>query len=344
MAIVDVERPPAHTSTRDDLITAALATWLMVGLFVDGWAHINLAQLETFFTPWHGLFYSGFTATAMWVAVLVGRGHVGDRTWRQAIPAGYEAGAVGLVVFAIGGVGDWAWHSVFGIEESLDALLSPTHLILLLGMILIVTSPLRAVWQRHPGRRIARSEFRPALLSMLLVTMVTSFFLLYTWAPSSSILTAPYSPSGEQSLAALGMLFLLTNTVVLTAVALVLVGRWDVPTGTFTTLFGTLGVLMAGLEGFDPVFSVIPPLLTGVVLDVTKAALRPGPDRPATFRLTAAIVPFVFVGSDIAVWSVFSRLGWPPELWAGAIVEATLLGVGLSYLALPFRGSVQPTA
>ena len=27
-------------------------------LFVDGWAHNNLDQIETFFTPWHALFYS----------------------------------------------------------------------------------------------------------------------------------------------------------------------------------------------------------------------------------------------------------------------------------------------
>ena len=39
------------------------ATWLIVGIFVDGWAHNN-DKPETFFTPWHALFYSGFLATA----------------------------------------------------------------------------------------------------------------------------------------------------------------------------------------------------------------------------------------------------------------------------------------
>ncbi len=344
MVNVDVERPGAHTSNRDDLITAGLAAWLMVGLFVDGWAHINLAQLETFFTPWHGLFYSGFTATAIWIATLVGRGHVGDRSWRQAVPVGYEAGVVGLAAFAVGGIGDWAWHSMFGIEETLDALLSPTHLLLFLGMLLIVTSPLRAVWHRHPGRNIGTVEFRPALLSMSLLTMVTSFFLLYAWAPSSSILTVPFSPSDGQSLAALGVLFLLANTVVLTGVALLLIQRWDVPRGAFTSLFGMLGVLMAGLEGFDPLFATAPPLLTGVAVDLAVARMRPGPERRVALRLTAGIVPFVFVGSDVAVWALFSRLGWSPELWAGAIVEATLLGVGMSYLAVPYGEATQPTA
>ena len=44
-----------------------LGTWLLVGVMVDGWAHNNLEALETFFTPWHALFYSGFVATAGWV-------------------------------------------------------------------------------------------------------------------------------------------------------------------------------------------------------------------------------------------------------------------------------------
>jgi hypothetical protein len=40
-----------------------MGTWLMIGLFVDGWAHNNLGEaLETSFTPWNAVFYSGFAA------------------------------------------------------------------------------------------------------------------------------------------------------------------------------------------------------------------------------------------------------------------------------------------
>ncbi len=47
--------------------------WLIIGVFVDGWAHMNLAQLETFFTPWHALFYSGFARARPtgWPALIV---------------------------------------------------------------------------------------------------------------------------------------------------------------------------------------------------------------------------------------------------------------------------------
>ncbi|MDP9406569.1 MAG: hypothetical protein M3P95_01395 [Actinomycetota bacterium] len=75
-------------TARQELVTVAFGTWLMVGLFVGGWSYSNLAELETFFTPWHALFYSGFMWTAAWVgwqALRTGAHVAGPR----ALPLGY---------------------------------------------------------------------------------------------------------------------------------------------------------------------------------------------------------------------------------------------------------------
>ena len=45
-------------------------------------------------------------------------------------PAGYGLGMVGVVGFAAGGGGDMVWHMIFGVEVDLEALLSPSHLLL----------------------------------------------------------------------------------------------------------------------------------------------------------------------------------------------------------------------
>ena len=79
----------------------ALSAWLIVGIFVDGWAHNN-DKPESFFTPWHGLFYSGFTATALWLLSRYRR--------HGSIPVGYGLGFLGLALFAAGGVADMVWH------------------------------------------------------------------------------------------------------------------------------------------------------------------------------------------------------------------------------------------
>jgi hypothetical protein len=112
-----------------DLVTIVLGLWLIGGVFADGFAHNNLRDtLEGFFSPWHAILYSGFTATALWIAWLVaGQARAGLRGL-NALPIGYEWGALGVIVFGLGGVGDLIWHSVFGIEVGTSALLSPTHL------------------------------------------------------------------------------------------------------------------------------------------------------------------------------------------------------------------------
>ena len=53
------------SSLRFDWMVVLASLWFMGGMFLDGWAHANLASsLETFFTPWHAVLYSGFLAVA----------------------------------------------------------------------------------------------------------------------------------------------------------------------------------------------------------------------------------------------------------------------------------------
>lgn len=80
------------------------------------------------------------------------------RSW--ALPDGYAAGALGVFVFGVGGIADSLWHTFFGVEVDLEALLSPAHLLLFAGATLILTTPVRADGvDRGTRRRCGR--FRP---------------------------------------------------------------------------------------------------------------------------------------------------------------------------------------
>ncbi|HRQ41603.1 MAG TPA: hypothetical protein PLD25_27095 [Chloroflexota bacterium] len=125
----------------------------MGGIFLDGWAHHHVAELESFFTPWHGVLYSGFLVTAVALGIYVVQNWHQEGNWPAAVPVGYGWSLVGILLFLAGGAGDILWHGIFGIEESVEALLSPTHLLLAAGAVLAVTGPLRAAWrQRRPGQ------------------------------------------------------------------------------------------------------------------------------------------------------------------------------------------------
>ena len=62
-------RKKVTLSVREDRIAALLASWIVFGLFLDGWNHLNLQEgkLGPWLTPWHYNLYAGFTATMLWI-------------------------------------------------------------------------------------------------------------------------------------------------------------------------------------------------------------------------------------------------------------------------------------
>ena len=237
-----VSRQHAFTTIRQDLVTALLSLWLIAGIVVDGWAHVTRGGVESFFTPWHALFYSGFVAVAAWLIYLTRSPATGP-----GVPTGYRLGISGLVIFAAGGVGDLIWHQIFGIEVSIDALISPTHLLLLLGTMLIITSPIRAAWHRPTGPEGGWGWQGPALLAATLVAVLAQFFFLYVAGWTGYAFQLPWAP-GEDGGVALGMSSLFISTVIFTSVALVINKRWDTPFGFHALMIGAMGLAMGVIE------------------------------------------------------------------------------------------------
>lgn len=115
---------------RLDWLVAGTSAWLVGGAWVDAWYH-HRTELESFFTPAHALLYAGFGAAA--AVLLLASSRVEEGRFRLRPPVGYRAAVIGVPLFLAGGVGDSIWHTIFGIEQDVDALLSPTHLVLGLG-------------------------------------------------------------------------------------------------------------------------------------------------------------------------------------------------------------------
>ena len=342
-----------RTAWRDDLTTVLLAAWTTVGLFLDGWAHTNLSRLETFLTPWHAVFYSGFAATATWIAWLVERQHLPGRSWREAVPCGYGLGVAGVVVFLAGGVGDWAWHTAFGIERDIAALLSPTHLLLLSGGLLIATSPLRAAWSSPAPQPHGLRGILPVLLSVTLATSAIAFFFSYlslflTTAPAvraSEVVAGwrridPAVPAdlldqqvGLQRIQ--GIASLLLTALILVAPVLLLLRRWRLPPGAVTLLFATVGALVGAFNEYATWELSAAAAAAGIVADLLIARLRPSPERPGAFRAVAALIPAALLGLYFLAVQARFGIGWAVELWSGVVVFGALGGYVLGLLMAP---------
>ena len=126
-------------------LMASLAALLVGGLDLDIWAHSHGKVDQSFFTPWHAVLYGAMALNGIVLGIVVARNVLQKKyPWQRALPEGYGLSLVGVIAFAIGGVLDLAWHTLFGIEEDIQALLSPTHLILATSAALILTGPLRS--------------------------------------------------------------------------------------------------------------------------------------------------------------------------------------------------------
>ena len=325
-------------SWREDVVTVVLGTWLMAGLAVDGWAHTNLGRLETFFTPWHALFYSGFTATAAWILWSSWRRRQPGQPLIDAVPEGYGLGVVGLGIFAVGGAGDMIWHTIFGIEADIDALLSPTHLVLYSGGILILTSPLRAAWAR-PGPVTGMREFAPALMSAALATSLTAFFFLYLSPFLDLDMSARHTGLDNDGYAQFlslrgGIAAILLTTLILYSSALLLLRRWQTPMMSFTVMFALVAAMIQAVGAFSRPWLIAVAAIGGLGADLLVRKLRPSVER-GSFRIFAGLAPILLWAPYVAATAMKEGIGWELEIWTGVVIWSGILGLGLSLLVIP---------
>lgn len=328
-------------STGLDWAVAATSAWLVLGLWLDARAHHELRDLESFFTPWHGVLYGGLLATLAVLLVVLLRGRAAGRPWRRALPLGYGLSLVGGLVFAAGGVADLAWHSVFGIEADIEALLSLPHLVLAAGGGLLVGGPLRAGWHRGGDAPW------PALLSLAATLSVLTFFTEYAnpfaiaWAAPDPTEAAGLAADGRGLRAdaasdvgrALGVAGIILQAGILTGGLLLAVRRWDLRPGAATVLLGvTVGL---GVVPHDEYRFVPAALVGGLLADVLLLRLRPSPGRRAALRAFSAAVPAVLFGLYFLTLRLTGGIGWTPPLWTGAVVLAGVVGLLLSYVLAP---------
>ncbi|MFC0006542.1 hypothetical protein [Micromonospora siamensis] len=336
-----VEAPRA--TRREDLLTVLLGTLLVGGALADGWAHINIVEtLEGFFTPWHGLLYAGFTATAAWTFWLAyGRRDTAPRWWRDGWPRGYRLGALGVVLFGVGGLADMVWHETLGVEVGLDAAFSPSHMLLDTGAVLLLTSPLRSWWAGGEGGARAAT----GVASLALGAMASTILLTHSHAFRTSTPTRPLGPEVYPPLTILGVDAYLVTTVALGVPFLLAFRR--------RATIGTAAAVVAGPALFCLVMFEFPRLqvwaaagavLGAVLADLVLARLDAvrGPDASLRLPLAGAAFAALVWGGHLLGLALADGVRWTPELWTGIItltaIEGALLGGLAARPAAPGRG------
>ena len=322
----------------DQRVAVAFGAWMIAGLFIDGWAHDN-NRPESFFTPWHGILYSGFfasTTAAFWSM----RRHQGAlRLDRASLPVGHGLTLLSLGVFGLGGLGDLVWHETLGVEVGVEALLSPTHLLLLVGGLVLLTGPLRGAWRTGVDAQGLRAFLGP-LLSLTFAMAVAGFFLIYVSpfvnrAASAGFTRSPSVPHDHPAtdpaelLQLLGIASILLTTVVFTTGVQLLLRRWpNPPAGSFAVLLGLSVALLVALDELSQASFVVLGLLAGASAD---AAVKRMP-----VWSVGAVAVLVLWTAYFGLASAFEGgVAWTAELWTGTTALAALVSLAIGLLASP---------
>jgi len=353
---------------REDLITSLLAMLLVIGLFLDGWSHINLQNgvLGEFFTVWHGLLYLGFNATAIWVVTR--NPHLYTRSAKPqpyfhpvlGIPLRYPLAIGGLALATVGLVGDIAWHAAFGRETGVARVIAPFHLLLFAGAAGLVSAPLRSGWYapRYYGSTASLRTLLPPLLSLTLLTCVVAFMFQWLnafvdWTPSITIGRIPLELAGDGRIrgtteTAGAARILITNLILLAPLFLAL-RRWRLPFGSATLLFVGTGFAMSALTSFDLGATVFAALVGGLIADGIIDAFQPDAEHPLGYRVMASITPLALWSTYLVVLTWIYGIVWPFDLWLGTTFLAAISGLLLSYVAIApvvpapvTEGGIQP--
>jgi len=322
---------PLIGGTTFHFVFLAAVVWFVVGDYLDSWAHNNIAQLETFFTPWHGVLYSGLFAIAVLLSATIWINHRRGADWIEAIPKGYELSTIFVYAMFFVGVGDATWHTLFGIEKNVDGLLSPTHISGMLFSGLVILGPYRALSSRKGA--LSRAE---QMILTITITLFLAYLAVLTQETTTYTrlwpLTVSASNNDGQLLAVLSFIF---QGLILGGLSLIVMRRWKLPFGLYTCALLVVGAGMSFMRG-QYVVDILVGLIAGLLLDVSYHFLHPDmqhTDRMRLFTVIAAsAIPFVYLP---VVWLTQGALIWSIHLIIGSVGVCAIFGWMLTYVAIP---------
>lgn len=322
---------------RLDWTMALISCAIVFGLYIDGWAHNHGFVDDSFFTPWHALLYGAVGLSGLVLIAHHFRNVNRGFRWSKALPAGYTLSLIGFFAFGAGGVVDMLWHESFGFEEGIEALISPSHLFLALTGLLIMTGPIRALWQRESDGSWA--SLAPAILCFICTTSVFTFFNAFAAIAGDMIILTGQRPEPHSLQDVAGIVAFVIQSNILLGAVLFMTRRWRLPFGAITLLFILNSLLMTwyrvGESGeFIFAFSAA---LVGLLGDYLLSGSMP--IETGRLRLAAFLLPFAHsLGAMVtlhilgnSVWNT-GGLWWLIHMWLGVPVLAGAFGYGLSMI------------
>lgn len=324
----------ARFPSRFDYLLVFANVWFLCGVYLDGWAHVHIPELETFFTPWHAVLYSGYALTALVLVLWTVRNQRTTKSWMSAIPLGHGLSLAGAALFLVGGMSDLLWHEIFGIEADIEALLSPTHLVLATGATLMVSGGARRVWE-HVGPK-EQLRFGAGVVLVTSLTLALAIILFMTqFAHYTDLDFVGTRPEGYwlqfygQGHPLLGIILF---SALLSGTLSVALRRCRLPLGSVTIM---LTSVVTGLAVMREGHELIPAaFFAGLIGD---GLLHMGVTGRLRYlmRMVCTMVPMMYVLFMMLILKQTHGIWLSVHMWTGTIVMAGMTGFLVSIVAWP---------
>jgi hypothetical protein len=296
---------PMYLSLMVLIIATAGAFIQIEGASWDVTSHL-LRRPETFFTPSHTMLYTGVgllsIAAAISATLLLKNKNIRTMSFSTALKLLILGSAISLVA----GPSDYVWHQIFGV----DGLLSPTHLILVTGMLInsvaVVLGFARIIvyFPTLRERRLIKASMLPAFAVMWL-TMIWYVYMFALPLSNGVHFNFNLNPTCE-SLIAIIALPLICSLVFITASRTI--GKFGAASAVTSLLLGmnTFANILPSeqLTPFLPwyLMLIIPAVMSDLILN-----------KPAIIRGSSHILRTEVSGiiSGAIIGSIFYILGYP---------------------------------
>jgi hypothetical protein len=327
-----LDRTKPRSTPAFDVTFAAVTLLAILGLWLDIWSHVTYGADQSIFSEYHLLFYTATVMAGLFLAYTGVTNLLAGYRWTDALPVGYSLSLAGIIFFGIDGVIDLTSHAIWGFEVGLEALNSPTHILLFLGIFVFASGPIRAeVARQRRGEPLTFVRLVPLVLSVV-ATLSAITFPTFLYLPLVGKPSALQIQRVDQG-ATLGVLGVFLETAITMGVVLWIVRRVSLPPGSLTLIFG-LYCLLTMLATRIPIFLPIW-LIVGALSDVALVVLKPSSGGTWRFRAFATVVPllmwsvyytfFIVTGIGGGVW-------FTGYIWTGSIVEAGVIGYVIAFL------------
>ncbi|GAA3955223.1 hypothetical protein [Actinoplanes auranticolor] len=327
--------PSGSFGARERWVLLVASAWLVSGLQLDAYAHATTPELETFWTPWHGVLYSGIAVSGLTLVWLMRPRLPVIPTYSTvlALPNALRIPLAGMALLLVGGGVDTLWHNVFGIEQGLEIFVSPSHEFIILGMALVAAGP-ALMLAGKPGRGLSVADGTLATLSALLSVLPLHIYSLHASALGIMYFGEPGDTVRIFSIDAQVMHGYLFSTVLLFLPILIMGRRWRLPIGVPTVLVAVPAVLMHLMflseEGWWLALTVAGAAAGAeLVLRLAGRVVRWSVD--AHWFAAGLVAPLIVWGTVLVAATQTVGVGWNVHMVSGLLTLVAITG-GLTAL------------